>query len=161
MPILVHFNEIANLEIHTDTSNVGLGVVLVQWQDGAYASCTLSEAEANYSPTKKECPAVVWATSKFRPYLCNRPSSVVSDHHSLCWLANLKDLFGRLSRRSSRLQKYDMMVVYKSGYKRSDVDCLFRAPIDLAHPETDFLFLGAVSKSQMALLQRKDPELLQ
>ncbi|GBL98739.1 Transposon Ty3-I Gag-Pol polyprotein [Araneus ventricosus] len=149
--------------IHTDASGYGIGAVLVQIQCRlekpiAYASRSLTLSEKNYSTTEKECLAVIWAISKFRPYIFGRPFTVITDNHSLCWLANLKDPSGRLARWALCLQEYYVDVVFNSGRRQQDADCLSRNPLPEIEEETseDIPFLNTITNFKEE--QSKDPK---
>lgn len=52
LPVLGHFDQLAETKIHTCASNAGLGAVLVESHEGterviAYASRALSKAQSN------------------------------------------------------------------------------------------------------------------
>ncbi|GFX33113.1 hypothetical protein TNCV_5042811 [Trichonephila clavipes] len=162
-PVLGMYDESASTEIHTDASGYGIGAVLVQIQNNvekviAYASRTLTKAEKNYSTTERECLAIVWATNKFRPYIFGKHFTVVTDHHSLCWLMNLKDPSGRLARWALRLQEHDFDVKYKTGKKHSDADALSRNPVE-EETETPDKFLAVTTSMNLAMEQKKDQDL--
>nr|GEV33628.1 hypothetical protein [Tanacetum cinerariifolium] len=56
-----------------------------------YASKTMNQAEANYTTTKKEMLAVVYAFEKFRSYLIMNKSIVYTDHSALKYFFAKKD----------------------------------------------------------------------
>ena len=73
-PILQSPNWDFPFEITCDASEYVVGEVLGQRSDKKptaiwYASKTLAEAQMNYTTTKKELLAVVYALEKFRPYI--------------------------------------------------------------------------------------------
>ncbi|GFU72282.1 transposon Ty3-I Gag-Pol polyprotein [Trichonephila clavipes] len=84
--------------------------------------------------------------------------TVVTGHHSLCWLMNLKDPSGRLARWALRLQEHDFDVKYKTGKKHSDADALSRNPVE-EETETSDKFLAVTTSMNLAMEQKKDQDL--
>lgn len=119
-------------ELHTDASGYGLGAVLIQKKNNedrviCFLSRSLTKQERNFSTTERECLAVLWAVEKLRPYLEGIPFTVVTDHYSLVWLQNLKDVNGRLARWTLKLQMYDFKIVHRKGKDHIVPDMLSRA----------------------------------
>nr|GFA25285.1 hypothetical protein [Tanacetum cinerariifolium] len=89
-------------EVMYDASDFAIGAVLGQRQDKHfrpiyYASKTMTEAESNYTITKKEMLAVVYAFEKFWSYLIMNKSIVYTDHSALKYLFAKKRFKGEIS----------------------------------------------------------------
>lgn len=118
--------------VQTDASAYGIGAVLFQeHSDGEHVICylsrSLSRAEKNYSVTERECLAVIYAVEKLRCYLEGYKFTVLTDHHSLVWLNNMKEPKGRLARWVLRLQQFDYDIVHRRGVDNVVPDVLSRS----------------------------------
>jgi hypothetical protein len=79
-----------------DASDYAIGAVLGQRIDKVphviyYASRTLNDAQLNYSTTKKELLAVVFAMDKFRSYLIGSNIIIYLDHAAVKYLFSKQD----------------------------------------------------------------------
>nr|GEX20840.1 retrovirus-related Pol polyprotein [Tanacetum cinerariifolium] len=107
------------------------GVVLGQRQEKHfrpihYASKILIEAELNYTTTKKDMLAVVYAFEKFRSYLIMNKIIVYTDHSALKYLFAKKDSKARLLRWILLLQEFKFKVIDTKGAKNLAADHLSR-----------------------------------
>lgn len=126
--------------LQLDASDVGISAILAQKLtdiDGVqrehvigYASRTLSTTERRYSPTERECLAIVYGCSHFRPYLEGLRFTIVTDHKALKWLHQTKDLNSRLARWAMQIAAYDADIQHRPGAANANCDALSRAPLD-------------------------------
>jgi transposase InsO family protein len=135
-PILAYADFTQPFTLYTDASNLGLGAVLAQKQQGeerviAYASRSLHPAEkndANYSSFKLELLAMKWALSeKFKDYLWGAKVLVVTDNNPLVHLQTAK--LGAVEQRwVAQLANYDYQLQYRPGKEHTNADVLSRLP---------------------------------
>nr|GEV83849.1 reverse transcriptase domain-containing protein [Tanacetum cinerariifolium] len=100
-PILIAPDWDIPFELMCDASDFAVGAVLGQRQDKNfrpihYASKTMTEAESNYTTTKKEMLAIGYAFETFWSYLILNKSIVYTDHSALKYLFAKKDSKARL-----------------------------------------------------------------
>ena len=121
--------------ILTDCSGTTMGAALVQKDENgierpvAYASCTLSEAQKNYSISESEGLAVCWAVRKWRCFLHSSDSAaiVVTDHSCLKNLTSSKTFENRrLNRYAVELSEHNLKIIYRKGADHHLPDLLSR-----------------------------------
>ena len=134
-PVVAYLDFSVPFRLYTDASNIGLGEILAQKQEGreriiCCASRTLNKSEQNYSATKKECLSVVWGIKNFRNYLIANHFKVYTDHYLLQWLRSMKNESALLYRWAAQLEDYDFEILHRPGKNQGHVDALSRLPVD-------------------------------
>lgn len=100
-----------------------------------YYSCKLSDIEARYSVSERECLAVVQAVRHFRVYLEGNHFDLYTDCSALQYLFNTKDEKHRLFRRSLELSTYDYTSHHRPGTVNQAADALSRNPVYFTREE--------------------------
>ena len=134
-PILAYPKQDLKYILDTDASDVGIGAVLSQVQEGkerviAYASKKLNSQQQKYSVTRRELLAVITFMNQFRHYLLGRNFLLRTDHGSLRWIFEFKDPKGQIARWLEVLAQYNFDIVHRPGSKHGNADSLSRRDYD-------------------------------
>jgi hypothetical protein len=128
-PVLALPNFGQPFTLECDASGEGIGAVLMQNRHPlAYESRKLRGPELLYSIYDKEMLAIMHALAKFRQYLVGARFVVKSDHNSLKYLLEQKDLNERQQKWVSRIQAYDFDIEFVKGKNNMVAYALSRRP---------------------------------
>ncbi|GKA94837.1 putative reverse transcriptase domain-containing protein [Tanacetum coccineum] len=126
-PILALPEGTENFVVYCDASHKGFGAVLMQREKViAYASRQLKKHEENYTTHDLELGAVVFALRLWRHYLYGTKCTVYTDHKSLQYILDQKELNMRQRRWIELLSDYDCEIRYHPGKANVVADALSR-----------------------------------
>jgi hypothetical protein len=124
-PVLILPNAKESFVVYYDASKMGLGGVLMQkGQVVAYASRQLKVHEKNYPTHDLELAAIVFVLKVWRHYLYGSRIEGFSDHKSLKYLFDQKELNMRQRRWLEFLKGYDFELNYHPGKANVVADAL-------------------------------------
>ncbi|GJU13113.1 putative reverse transcriptase domain-containing protein [Tanacetum coccineum] len=113
--------------VYYDASIKGFGAVLMQKEKViAYASRQLNKHEENYMTHDLELGALVFALRLWRHYLYGTKCVVYTDHKSLQYILDQKELNMRQRRWIELLSDYDYEICYHPGKANVVADALSR-----------------------------------
>ena len=132
-PPLAHPDFARPFLVATDASAVGLGAVLYQLDPETekpryiqFQARALNKAERNYSATKRELLAVVFALARFHHYIYGRRFTLYTDHRALVHLQTQPHLNAMMQSWHDQLFEYDFDVVHRPGIHNVLPDALSR-----------------------------------
>ncbi|GAU32901.1 hypothetical protein TSUD_393220 [Trifolium subterraneum] len=132
-PVLIFPDAKESFVVYCDASKLGLGGVLMQkGKVVAYASPLLKVHERNYPTHDLELAAVVFALKVWRHYLYGSRFEVFSDHKSLKYLFDQKELNMRQRRWLEFLKYYDFELSYHPGKANVVADALSRKSLHMS-----------------------------
>ena len=134
-PMLALPNETDGFVVYCDASCIGLGCVLMQKNKViAYVSRQLKKYEQNYPTHDLELAAIVFALKIWRHYLYGQSCDIYTDHKSLKYIFDQRDLNLRQIRWLELLKDYDCIILYHPGKANVVADALSRKFMgNLAH----------------------------
>lgn len=133
--------------MHTDASNIALGVIILQkqsnhlWSPVAYFSQATNDAESRYHSYEREMLIIVKAIERFHIYLYGLNFTVVTDCQAVVYAINKAQLNLRITKWTLRLQNYQFKKVHRAGVKMAHV-ALSRvvAAVELTPLETELQY---------------------
>jgi len=133
-PILVIPNVGKPFEVYCEASHLGLRCVLMQEKKAvAYASRQLKVHERNYPTHDLELVTIVFALKIWRHYLYGAQFRVFSNHKSLKYLFDQKELNIVQRRWMEFLKDYDFELLYHPGKANVVADALSRKTVHTSH----------------------------
>ena len=132
-PVLALLDPTRHFVIFCDTSKMGLGCVLIQDRKVvAYSSRQLITHEKNYPTHDLELSAIVFALKIWRHYAYGGKFEVFSDHKSLKYLFDQKELNMRQRRWMEFLKDYDFELQYHPGKANVMTNALSRKSLHIS-----------------------------
>ncbi len=129
--------------IQCDASDLGCGAVLLQGGHAvAYTSRKFSGAEIKYTTGEKESLGLIHALKEWRCYVEGSPVRLITDHHPLTYLKDIKVPSRRQARWLEFLERFDYTIEYQKGVDNVVADCLSRHP--------DFTSVAVTTRSRAA-----------
>lgn len=132
-PCLAYFDVSKEVVIQVDSSQHGIGAVLLQeGRPIEYASRALTPSERNWAQIEKEALSVLYGLERFDQYTYGRSVKVENDHKPLAAILSkpLSQAPKRLQDIMMRYHRYDVDFVFVKGTDLLLADTLSRAHLD-------------------------------
>ena len=117
-----------------------------------YASKTLNEAKRNYTTTKKELLAVVYALDNFQSYLVRSDTIILTDHSALKYLLTKQNAKAKLIIWVLLLHEFNMQIRDKKSVENVVDDHLSR--LTIAHNTHNPLITDEFPEESLLLVEK-------